>query len=41
MMETIVGVDVSKGRPDVFVLPAGKSFAIVHDQAGLVALWNG
>lgn len=37
-MEITVGIDVSKGRLDVFVHPAGKSFALGNDEAGVLAL---
>jgi transposase len=34
-MESAVGIDVSKARLDVHILPAGESFAVGNDQAGL------
>lgn len=34
-METIVGIDVSKGRLDVAVIPGGESFQIDNDYAGI------
>jgi transposase len=37
-METTVGIDVSKGRLDVHVHPAGESFAVGNDQDGVEAL---
>lgn len=37
-MEITVGVDVSKARLDVHVHPAGESFAVGNDQAGLEQL---
>jgi len=38
MNETFVGVDVSKDRLDVFVRPAGESFWVRRDGAGVEAL---
>ena len=38
MDATIVGIDVSKGRLDVHVLPAGESFSVRRDAAGLDTL---
>lgn len=37
-MEIIVGIDVSKARLDVHVHPAGESFMVANDQAGVEAL---
>jgi transposase len=37
-MEIAVGIDVSKDRLDVHVLPQGESFAVSNDQAGVEAL---
>lgn len=37
-MEITVGIDVSKGQLDVHVHPAGESFALVNDEAGVAAL---
>jgi len=34
-METIVGVDVSKDRLDIAVIPEGESFAVSNDDAGV------
>jgi transposase len=34
-METIVGIDVSKNRLDVAVIPQGEAFAVVNDDAGI------
>ncbi|MBB3564611.1 hypothetical protein FHX06_005975 [Rhizobium sp. BK512] len=34
-METIVGIDVSKNRLDVAVLPQGEAFAVGNDHAGI------
>ncbi|WP_413710052.1 IS110 family transposase [Rhizobium sp. Rhizsp82] len=34
-METIVGIDVSKDRLDVAVLPQGEAFAVDNDDAGI------
>lgn len=36
-MEITVGIDVSKGRLDVHVHPAGEAFAVGNDEAGLDA----
>lgn len=38
MEPTVVGIDVSKDRLDVAVLPSGEAFAVVRDAAGLDAL---
>jgi transposase len=35
MEDTVVGIDVSKDRLDVHVLPGGQSFAVTRDAAGL------
>ena len=37
-MEITVGIDVSKARLDVHVHPAGESFAVSNDEAGVMAL---
>lgn len=37
-MEIVVGIDVSKDRLDVHVLPAGEAFAVGRDAVGLAAL---
>jgi len=37
-MEVFVGIDVSKDRLDVHVLPSGEAFSVVHDAEGLEAL---
>lgn len=37
-MDVFVGIDVSKDRLDVHVLPSGDAFAIVHDGEGLEGL---
>jgi transposase len=37
-MEITVGIDVSKARLDVHVHPAGESFALGNDEAGVAAL---
>ena len=37
-MDVIVGIDVSKDRLDVHVLPAGDSFLVGNDQAGVDGL---
>ena len=37
-MEITVGIDVSKARLDVHVHPAGESFAVGNDEAGVAAL---
>jgi transposase len=37
-MEIAVGIDVSKARLDVHVLPQGESFAVSNDQEGIEAL---
>jgi transposase len=37
-MEITVGIDVSKARLDVYVHPAGESFAMGNDEAGVQAL---
>src|SRR5690606_2954659 len=37
-MEITVGIDVSKARLDVFVHPAGESFALGNDEAGVAEL---
>jgi transposase len=37
-MEVYVGIDVSKDRLDVHVLPSGEAFGVVHDAEGLEAL---
>lgn len=37
-MEVIVGIDVSKDRLDVHVLPAGEAFSVDNDHAGIDAL---
>jgi transposase len=34
-METIVGIDVSKERLDVAVIPGGESFQVGNDHAGI------
>src|SRR4051812_46819282 len=34
-METIVGIDVSKNRLDVAVIPQGEAFAVGNDDAGI------
>jgi transposase len=36
--QTIVGIDVSKNRLDVHVLPSGEHFTVSRDEAGLKAL---
>lgn len=38
MDTTVVGIDVSKDRLDVHVLPSGEAFAVSRDAAGLEAL---
>lgn len=38
MEPTVVGIDVSKDRLDVAVLPSGEAFAVTRDAAGLDAL---
>lgn len=38
MEACIVGIDISKDRLDVFVLPSGESFAVARDGEGLEAL---
>jgi transposase len=40
MDATVIGIDVSKDRLDVHVLPAGEAFAVSRDAAGLEALVN-
>lgn len=35
MEDTVVGIDVSKDRLDVHVLPGGQTFAVMRDAAGL------
>jgi transposase len=35
---THVGIDVSKGRLDVYVLPEGEHFVVANDEAGLQSL---
>lgn len=40
MYERFVGVDVSKDRLDVFVLPAGQHCSVAYDEAGLAELGN-
>ena len=37
-MDTVVGIDVSKDRLDVHVLPSGDAFAVTRNAAGLAAL---
>ena len=37
-MEITVGIDVSKARLDVHVHPAGESFAVSNDEAGVATL---
>jgi transposase len=37
-MEITVGIDVSKARLDVHVHPAGESFAVTNDEAGVAGL---
>jgi transposase len=37
-MEVFVGIDVSKARLDVHVLPSGQAFAVARDGEGLAAL---
>ena len=37
-MDVFVGIDVSKDRLDVHVLPSGEAFSIVHDAEGVVLL---
>lgn len=37
-MEITVGIDVSKARLDVYVHPAGESFEVGNDDAGVIAL---
>jgi transposase len=37
-MDVFVGIDVSKDRLDVHVLPSGEAFSVVHDTEGLVGL---
>jgi transposase len=37
-MEVFVGIDISKDRLDVHVLPSGEAFSVVHDAEGLVLL---
>jgi transposase len=37
-MEITVGIDVSKARLDVYVHPAGETFAVSNDEAGVAAL---
>lgn len=38
MEPTVVGIDVSKDRLDVAILPSGQAFAVTRDAAGLEAL---
>lgn len=38
MEQTFIGIDVSKDRLDVHVLPSGETFAVARDGEGLVAL---
>ena len=38
MMEAYVGVDISKDRLDVHVLPSGESFSVARDAAGIEGL---
>jgi transposase len=38
MEPTVVGIDVSKERLDVAVLPSSEAFAVIRDAAGLDAL---
>ena len=37
-METVVGIDVSKNRLDVAIIPQGDAFAVDNDDAGIDAL---
>ncbi|EJC77933.1 hypothetical protein Rleg10DRAFT_6653, partial [Rhizobium leguminosarum bv. trifolii WSM2012] len=37
-MDVVVGIDVSKDRLDVYVLPSGESFAVANDDEGLDGL---
>ena len=37
-METVVGIDVSKNRLDVAIMPQGDAFAVGNDDAGIEAL---
>ena len=37
-MEITVGIDVSKARLDVYMHPAGESFAVGNDEAGVAEL---
>ncbi|MQW94986.1 IS110 family transposase, partial [Sinorhizobium fredii] len=37
-MEVIVGIDVSKDRLDVQVVPSGEAFAVGNDHAGVEEL---
>jgi transposase len=37
-MDVIVGIDISKDRLDVHVLPSSESFSVVHDAEGLASL---
>ena len=37
-METTVGIDVSKDRLDVHVLPSGEAFSVSNDHAGMEEL---
>jgi transposase len=37
-MDVFVGIDVSKDRLDVHVLPSGEAFSVVHDAEGVVLL---
>ncbi|TGU85412.1 IS110 family transposase, partial [Mesorhizobium sp. M00.F.Ca.ET.151.01.1.1] len=34
-MEIVVGIDVSKDRLDVHVLPSGEAFSVGNDHAGM------
>lgn len=37
-VSTYVGIDVSKDRLDVHVVPSGKSFSLARDEDGVAAL---
>lgn len=37
-MDVFVGIDVSKARLDVHVLPSGEAFSVVHDAEGVAGL---
>ena len=38
MEQTFIGIDVSKDRLDVHVLPSNEAFAVARDGEGLAAL---